>query len=176
VRLPWTRHRTPPVPRTATRPADEPGVDTTSATRIRTRYSPPARPSPDRFWGAGIRLFQADVLLIYVSLQVIVDWLEAPLVVAAFHARFGRTIVLAAQDARGVPTYFGPAAIARVLARIPFDALGWKRYRYARPQPPMLPIPVDPLPAGGSSSFDDPGPFSYLPTKTRDRRQIPTRR
>jgi len=123
--------------------------------------APPPRPStPERFWGASIRLFQADVLLVYVSLAIVRDPLEASLVVAAFHARFGRTIALAAQAADGTPTYFGPGPIAQVLAQIPFDALGWKRYRYALPKPPMLPIPVDP-PCECESS--------YVRTAIRDR-------
>ncbi|MBA2541894.1 MAG: hypothetical protein H0V17_19775 [Deltaproteobacteria bacterium] len=101
---------------------------------------------PDCFTGATIRLFQADVLIVYVPRHVVGDRALAPTVVAAFHARFNRTIVLAAQDRTGIPTYFGPGPIATVLSRIPFDALAWRRYRYRKPKPMMLPIPTDPLP------------------------------
>ncbi len=132
------------------------------------------RPPPERFWGASIRLFQVDVLVVHVSLRVIGDWLEAPLVVAAFQSRFRRTIVLVAQDRHGVPMYFGPAAIARVLGRIPFGALAWQRYRYSTPRPPMLPIPVDPPEQPWSDSNN--GVMSYLPTVIRDRDQAATRR
>jgi hypothetical protein len=100
----------------------------------------------ETFCGATIRLFQADVLVVLVASRLLGDRAEAPLVVAAFQAKFGMTIVLAAQDTRGVPTFFGPGPIATVLARIPFEALGWKRYRFSRPKPLMLPIPSDPLP------------------------------
>jgi hypothetical protein len=101
---------------------------------------------PDTFTAATIRLFQRDVLVVYVPPNVLGDRAQAPMVVAAFHARYQRPIVLAAQDRRGVPTYFGPAAIASVLSRIPFDALAWRRYRFRRPKPMMLPVPSDPLP------------------------------
>ena len=101
---------------------------------------------PDCFTGATIRLFQVDVLVVYVPRHVVSDRALAPTVVAAFHVRFNRTIVLATQDRNGVPTYFGPGPIANVLSRIPFDALAWRRYRYRKPKPMMLPIPTDPLP------------------------------
>jgi hypothetical protein len=107
---------------------------------------------PDCFTGATIRLFQVDVLVVYVPRHVVGDRALAPTVVAAFHARFNRTVVLAAQDRRGVPTYFGPAPIATVLSRIPFDALAWRRYRYRKPKPMMLPIPTDPLPEDRDSN------------------------
>jgi hypothetical protein len=142
-------------------------VTTTGATEVGSR-------TPERFWGAGIRLFGVDVLVVYVSPRVIADRLEAPVVVAGFQARFHRTIVLVAQNRRGVPTYFGPEEIARVLAKIPFDALTWKRYRFSAPRPPMLPIPIDPPRADSSES--DGRPFSYLRTVVRDRDQVQTRR
>jgi hypothetical protein len=100
----------------------------------------------EMFCGATIQLFQVEVLVVLVAPRLLGDRIEAPLVVAAFQAKFKRTIVLAAQDSRGVPTFFGPGPIAAVLARIPFDALAWKQYRFSRPPPQMLPIPVDPLP------------------------------
>jgi hypothetical protein len=106
---------------------------------------------PDCFTGATIRLFQVEVLVVYVPRHVVGDRALAPTVVAAFHARFNRTIVLAAQDRCGVPTYFGPAPIATVLSRIPFDALAWRRYRYRKAKPMMLPIPTDPLPEDRNS-------------------------
>lgn len=97
-----------------------------------------------RFIGATIRLFDVEVLVVQVALRVIGDRGEAPALVAAFQARFKRTIVLVAQDRRGVPTFFGPGPIAMVLSKIPFEALTWQRYRYRPPRPRMLPIPIDP--------------------------------
>jgi hypothetical protein len=91
-----------------------------------------------RFDGAVIRLYGGDVLVVIVAPHVLADLAESRLLVAAFHARFRRTIVLAARDAEGRPTYFGPAAIARVLAAIPFEALSWRRY-FLGPPPGQLP-------------------------------------
>jgi hypothetical protein len=105
----------------------------------------------EHFCGATIQLFQTEVLIVLVASRLLGDRVEAPLVVAAFQARFEKTIVLAAQDTRGVPTFFGPGPIAEVLARIPFDALGWKQYRFSKPKPAMLPIPTYPLPEDLSS-------------------------
>jgi hypothetical protein len=105
----------------------------------------------ETFCGATIRLFQTEVLIVLVASRLLGNREEVPLVVAAFQAKFGRTIVLAAQDTRGVPTFFGPGPIANVLARIPFDALGWKQYRFSKPKPQLLPIPTEPLPEDRSS-------------------------
>jgi hypothetical protein len=105
----------------------------------------------EAFCGATIQLFQTEVLIVLVASRLLGNRVEAPLVVAAFQAKFDRTIVLAAQDTRGVPTFFGPGPIAKALARIPFDALGWKRYRFSKPKPLMLPIPKYPLPEDLSS-------------------------
>lgn len=106
-----------------------------------------------RFIGATIRLFDVEVLVVQVPPRVLGDRVEAPALVAAFHARFGHTIVLVAQDRRGVPTFFGPGPIAMVLAAIPFGALAWKRYRFRPPRPQMLPIPIDPPPSYTSDDY-----------------------
>lgn len=108
---------------------------------------------PETFRGATINLFEGEVLVACVPAHVLGDRALAPVVVAAFYQRFQRTIVLASQDRRGVPTYFGPAAIVAVLARIPFDALSWKQYRFRKPRLMMLPIPIDPLPEDRSSNY-----------------------
>jgi hypothetical protein len=108
-----------------------------------------------RFIGAEIRLFDVDVLVVQVAPRVIGDRCEAPALVAAFAARFKRTIVLVAHDRRGMPTFFGPGPIAQVLGRIPGEALTWKRYRYRPPRPMMLPIPVDPLPQYTSDGYNE---------------------
>ncbi len=135
-----------------------------------------------RFIGATIQLFEAEVLVVQVAPRVLGDRGEAPAVVAAFQARFRRTIVLVSQDCRGVPTYFGPAPIAEVLGKIPFDAFAWRRYRYRRPPPQMLPIPTDPLPSYTSdaawSESEDEAPNS-APSVTipgRKREAPPARR
>jgi len=37
-------------------------------------------------------------------------------------------VVLMAQDARGVPTYYGRRDIAQFLSRVPLQAIPWKQY------------------------------------------------
>lgn len=106
-----------------------------------------------RFIGATIRLFDVEVLVVQVAPRVIGDRGEAPALVAAFQARFKRTIVLVSRDRRGVPTFFGPGPIAMVLSKIPFEALTWQRFRYRPPRPMMLPIPIDP-PRQDSASYE----------------------
>jgi hypothetical protein len=122
-----------------------------------------------RFIGATIRLFDVEVLVVQVALRVIGDRGEAPALVAAFQARFKRTIVLVAQDRRGVPTFFGPGPIAMVLSKIPFEALTWQRFRYRPPRPRMLPIPIDPPPRDDSASD---GSIDASADRSADKRQI----
>lgn len=42
----------------------------------------------------------------------------------------GMPIVLMSQDSRGRPTYFGRRDIANFLARVPMNAIPWKRYSF----------------------------------------------
>jgi hypothetical protein len=112
---------------------------------------PPGPALPAYFDGATIRLYGADVLIVLVAPWVLANVYESQLLVIAFRSRFRRTIVLVGQDARGVPTYYGPAAIAGALRTLPFEALSWRRYLYRRPAPPKLPIPID-LPADYTDS------------------------
>ncbi len=42
----------------------------------------------------------------------------------------GMPIVLMSQDSRGRPTYFGRRDIANFLARVPSNAIPWKRYNF----------------------------------------------
>ncbi len=128
-----------------------------------------------RFIGATIRLFDVDVLVVQVAPRVIGDRGEAPALVAAFQARFQRTIVLVSRDRRGVPTFFGPGPIALVLSKIPFEALTWQRFRYRPPRPIMLPIPIDP-PRQDSASYEY-GSVEASAYRSADNQQIgiPTR-
>ena len=107
--------------------------------------------TPAMFDGATIELYGAKLLVVIVRPQILADAYESQLLVLAFRARFRRTIVLVTQDARGVPTYYGPAAIVRALSGLPFDALSWRRYRFRRPPPQQLPIPIDPEPLATDS-------------------------
>ncbi|MEO8703916.1 MAG: hypothetical protein ABI867_27955 [Kofleriaceae bacterium] len=99
--------------------------------------------SPAMFDGVTLRLYNVELLIVLVRQEILLDPYESSLLVVAFAARFDRTIVLVARDASGIPTYYGPEAIARALAGLPFDALTWKRYRFRNVAPPKLPIPRD---------------------------------
>ena len=115
--------------------------------------------TPASFDGAVIQLYGVEVLVVRVAPRVFADGIESMLLVAAFHARFKRTIVLATRDARGVANYFGPGPIANTLAAIPFHALSWRQYRYQAKVLPLLPIPLDDGEATNSQpsfSFCDP--------------------
>jgi hypothetical protein len=99
--------------------------------------------TPTGFDGAVIRLFGVEVLIVMVTRKVFCDGYESSLLVAAFHARFKRTVVLATRNLRGTASYYGPVPIAHTLARIPIDALSWRRYRYRRESVQLLPIPLE---------------------------------
>jgi hypothetical protein len=99
--------------------------------------------TPVSFDGAVIRLFGVEILIVMVTREVFHDGYESSLLVAAFHARFKRTIVLSTRDRAGATSYFGPVPIARVLAKLPIEALAWRRYRYRREPVQLLPIPID---------------------------------
>ena len=101
------------------------------------------------FTGALLPVCGADVLIVAVQPWVLASAHESQLYVVAFQLRFGRTIVLMAQDERRTPTYYGPAGIVRVLRSLPFDIIPWRKlpYRTAPPRSWKLPIPREPLPA-----------------------------
>jgi hypothetical protein len=101
-----------------------------------------------RFTGAMLPVCDVEVLIVVVRPFVINDPHEAALYVFAFHERFGRTIVLMAQDRDRVPTYYGPAGIVRVLCTLPFEVIPWRylAYRVPRPRAWKLPIPAEPPP------------------------------
>ncbi len=115
---------------------------------------------PETFDGATIRLYGTDLLVVLVSSWVLADPYESQLLVVAFRFRFQRTVVLAAQDPRGIPTYYGPAAIVGALRLLPFDALSWRRYIFRRKVAPKLPIPVE----DGPWNYTDSQPsWSFCP-------------
>lgn len=97
------------------------------------------------FIGAALPICGIDVLIVVVQPDVLADPHECNLYVIAFQTRFGRAIVLVAQDDLLVPTYFGPLVIVRALSMLPFDLIPWRRmlYRMPRPKPWQLPIPRD---------------------------------
>jgi hypothetical protein len=108
--------------------------------------------TPVSFDGAVIRLFGTEILIVMVTRKVFLDGYESSLLVAAFHARFKRTVVLATRDRMGATSYFGPVPIARALAKLPIEALAWRRYRYRREPVQLLPIPID----GGDATDSHP--------------------
>lgn len=107
------------------------------------------------FIGAALPVCGVDVLIVVVKPWILGDEHEAHLYAVAFHLRFHRTIVLAAQDDAGVPTYWGPPTIVRALCGLPFEIIPWQcmPYRMARPERRwQLPIPADPPPTEGSGA------------------------
>lgn len=90
-------------------------------------------PGTGFFNGANLPLYGGDVLIVIVYPWVLTDATESTQLVEDLRERFGRTIVLVAQDSRGVPTYWGPTAITMVLRAIPFDALPWSHHAFDQP-------------------------------------------
>jgi len=117
--------------------------------------TPSAPRPPATFVGAVLPVCDVDVLIVAVRPWILADPHEATLYVAAFALRFQRTIVLMAQDAQRVPTYYGPAAIVLALRALPFELIPWRRipYRAARRHPWRLPVPPAPPPYDSAASW-----------------------
>jgi hypothetical protein len=123
--------------------------------------TPKRPPGPAMFTGAYLPVCGIEALIVVVRPWILSDVHEANLYVVAFQYRFGRAIILMAQNERGVPTYYGPAAVVQTIAALPFEIIPWQRIPYLvpKPKPWMLPIPPEPAPTdstvrGTSSSFD----------------------
>lgn len=102
------------------------------------------QPEGGMFTGAAIAVGRIELLLVIVAPAVLADVRECQLTVAAYQARFGKSIVLLAQDHRGSPRYFGPARLMPMVAAIPFELIPWRQLYYQAPVPWRLPIPPDP--------------------------------
>ncbi|MBX3155843.1 MAG: hypothetical protein KF773_07580 [Deltaproteobacteria bacterium] len=111
-------------------------------------------------YGARLELCGVAVRVVVVEARCLADAAACRFLVQLFQAHAAETVVLMAQDAWAIPTYFGPDEIVRILARMPFEAIPWRRYRFrGRPREVWrlpLPAPVEP-PFTGTDLPTEPG-------------------
>jgi hypothetical protein len=82
-----------------------------------------------QFEGAVIREQNLTFAVVIVKKHVVDDPIEANSAIRAFGGAFpGLPVVLMAQDGRGRPSYYGRSDISGFLARVPVNAIPWKRY------------------------------------------------
>lgn len=134
---------------TGARPSRDAGAssrppDPAGATRDVGASSRPPAPAPGSFTGAALPICGVEVLIVVVHPWVLADVHEANLYVVAFHERFRRIIVLVAQGADGVPCFYGPTNIVRVLHGLPFEMIPWRRLLYRTAPPPAWRLPIPP--------------------------------
>ena len=81
------------------------------------------------FDGALINEQSVSYAVVAVKKGIIEDTVAADKAIGSFRRTFpGLPIVLIAQDLPGTPTYYGPADIVTMVARLPFNQIPWKRY------------------------------------------------
>jgi hypothetical protein len=81
------------------------------------------------FEGALIREQGVTFAVVIVKRHVLSSHSGANRVIAAFQPAFpGCPVVLMAQDARGVPTYYGRRDLVDFLASVPMEAIPWNRF------------------------------------------------
>jgi hypothetical protein len=82
-----------------------------------------------KFQGAVIKEQGVTFAVVIVKPHVVSNQSEANEAIWAFQPAFpGLPVILMAQNARGVPTYFGRQDIARFMAKVPLSAVPWKEY------------------------------------------------
>jgi hypothetical protein len=82
-----------------------------------------------RFEGAVIKEQGQTFAIVVVKRHVLQNRNEAGNTQHAFGRHFpGMPVVLIAQDARGVPSYFGRRDIVDFLAGVPMSAIPWSEY------------------------------------------------
>ncbi len=82
-----------------------------------------------RFQGAVIKEQGVTFAIVIVKKHIIDNRTEADKTIQASQSIFpGIPILLMAQDARGIPTYYGRADISRFMANVPLNAIPWKEY------------------------------------------------
>lgn len=81
------------------------------------------------FDGAVVREQGVTFGIAVVRSAALNDSMDRDQAVAEFSMAFGGIpTVLMAQDARGIPTYYGRPDIVDFLASIPMDAIPWRQY------------------------------------------------
>ena len=84
-----------------------------------------------KFQGALVKEQGVTFAIVIVKSHVIQHTGEAAKTQQGFSSVFpGVPIVLMAQDARGVPTYYGRRDIVDFLSKTPMEAIPWKEYSY----------------------------------------------
>lgn len=82
-----------------------------------------------QFEGAVIREQGVTFAVVVVKRWTLEDRSQAVEAIRQFGPVFGGVpVVLMAQDARGVPTYYGRRDLSRFLANVPVQAIPWKKY------------------------------------------------
>ncbi|HTU47049.1 MAG TPA: hypothetical protein VMF91_18450 [Bryobacteraceae bacterium] len=86
-----------------------------------------------KFQGAKVTEQGVTFGIVSVKPHVLQDKNEAERLIANFQVRVfpGTPVVLMAQDAGGVPTYFGRRDIAQFLSRVPVQAIPWREFTVA---------------------------------------------
>ena len=81
------------------------------------------------FQGAVVREQGVTFAIVIVKRHIIDSTTEANNAIRSFSPVFrGVPLVLMAQDARGVPSYYGRRDIVNFLANVPISAIPWKQY------------------------------------------------
>ena len=83
-----------------------------------------------QFEGAVIKEQAVTFAVVIVKSHVLNDHSKASEMIQSFQQQlFGNIpVVLMAQDASGVPTYYGRRDISNFLSRVPLHAIPWKKY------------------------------------------------
>ena len=82
-----------------------------------------------QFEGAIVREQNLKFAVIIVKKHVVDNRIEANSAIRSFGSVFpGMPVVLMAQDSRGRASYYGRSDISQFLARVPVNAIPWKRY------------------------------------------------
>jgi hypothetical protein len=79
--------------------------------------------------GAVIRERGVIFTVVVVKQHIVGNRTQADQAIQSFSPLFpGLPVVLMAQDARGVPAYYGRRDIAEFMSNVPLDAVPWKEY------------------------------------------------
>lgn len=82
-----------------------------------------------KFQGAVVKERGVTFAVVIVKPHVLSNRPKANETIRSFRPFFPRLpVILMAQNARGVPTYFGRQDIARFMANVPISAVPWKEY------------------------------------------------
>jgi hypothetical protein len=82
-----------------------------------------------QFEGAVIREQNVTFAIVNVKKHILDNTIEANRAIRSFGGVFpGMPVVLMSQDSRGRASYYGRRDISQFMARVPLNAIRWKRY------------------------------------------------